>query len=85
VVEDRKRAREVGEEDDARLERSDEQRLPAGVVGRDLRSELLDPGRDLGGREVDLADTIVSGCEGIFGQEASFSPYRWPRRSMSRL
>ena len=34
------RAAEIGDEDDARLERRDEQRLPALVVTRDLAPEL---------------------------------------------
>jgi hypothetical protein len=38
VVRDRKRTRQIGEEDDARLERADEQRFAAGVVARDLRA-----------------------------------------------
>jgi hypothetical protein len=59
VVEDRRRAREIGEEDEAGLERRDEQRLETVVVGRDLRSELLDPALDLLVAEVDLANPLV--------------------------
>jgi len=59
VVEDRRRAREIGEEDKAGLERRDEQRLEAVVVGRDLRSELRDAALDLLVAEVDLADPRV--------------------------
>jgi hypothetical protein len=58
-VHDRQGPREVGEEDEARLEAADEDRLPAGVVGADLGAQLRDPGGDLGGREVDLADAVV--------------------------
>jgi hypothetical protein len=85
VMQDRERAREVGKEDQARLQGGDEQRLAAGVVDGDLGTELLDPGRDLLAGEVDLADPIVREGRPVFGQEAIFSPYRWPRRSMSRL
>jgi hypothetical protein len=38
-VMDRQGARQVGDERDARLQRGDEQRLEAGVVGGDLGSE----------------------------------------------
>jgi len=53
------RARKVGEEDQARLQRCDEQRLSALVVGRDLLAELTDPVADLAGRDVDVADPFV--------------------------
>jgi len=69
-MQDRQRARQVGEEHEARLQRADQQGLPAGVVLGDLGGELSDPGGNLLGREVDLADTVV------FDQEASFSPNR---------
>jgi hypothetical protein len=59
VVDDRQGAREIGDEDDCGLERGDEDRLQALVVGRDLGSELLDPSLDLLPREVDLADSLV--------------------------
>jgi hypothetical protein len=59
VVDDRQRPRQVGDEDDARLQQADEQRLAAGVVPGDLRAELPDPNRDLACREVDLADALV--------------------------
>ena len=39
-VEDRDRAREVGDEDEARLQRRHEDRLAAGVVAGDLGAEL---------------------------------------------
>jgi hypothetical protein len=78
VVDDRQRAREIGDEDDCGLERSDEYRLQTLVVGRDLGSELLDASLDLLPREVDLADPLVG------GYEARSSLYRWARRSMSR-
>ena len=56
VVQEGQRARQVGQEDEGRLQRADEQRLLAGVVGGDLLAELRDAGRDLLGREVDLSD-----------------------------
>jgi hypothetical protein len=59
VVDDGQGAREVGNEDERRLQRGDEDRLEAVVVCGDLRSELLDPGLDLLPREVDLADPLV--------------------------
>jgi hypothetical protein len=59
-VEDRDRARQVGEEDEARLQRGDEERLSAFVVGGDLDAELGDAGRDLVGGEVDLPDAVVA-------------------------
>jgi hypothetical protein len=76
---DRQGTREVGEEDDARLQRPDEQRLAAGVVGGEFGPELVDPRCDLLGGEVDVADSVVGGA-----QEARWSPYRRARRSMSR-
>jgi hypothetical protein len=58
-VQDRQRAREVGQEDEARLERADEDRLAAGVVTGDLGPELRDAGRDLARGQIDLADSRV--------------------------
>jgi hypothetical protein len=79
-VDDRKRAREIGEEDHARLQRRHEQRLESGVVVDEELTELLYPGGDLHAGEIDLSDLTVVGR--IY--EASFSWYRWARRSMSR-
>jgi hypothetical protein len=56
---DRDRAREVGEEDEARLERPDEQRLTAVEVAGNLRAELRDTRGQLAGRKVDLADARI--------------------------
>jgi hypothetical protein len=56
LVRDRERPREVGEEDGARLQRRDEERIPARVGDRDLGAELRDAGGDLLPREVDLPD-----------------------------
>ena len=56
LVRDRQRPREVGEEDRARLQRRDEERVPPLVGGGDLDAELGDAARDLLAREVDLPD-----------------------------
>jgi hypothetical protein len=58
-VQHRQRTREIGEEDQARLEQADEQRLASVVVAGDLRAELADPRRQLVGGEVDLADARI--------------------------
>jgi hypothetical protein len=42
LVRDGNRPREVGQEDEARLQQRDEQELAALVVARDLRAELRD-------------------------------------------
>ena len=78
-VRDAERAGEVGDEDDARLERRDEQRLAAVVVARQLAPELPDTRLDLLPREVDGAEA------GAAAYDASSSRYRSARRSMSRL
>jgi hypothetical protein len=49
-------AREVGQEDEARLQRGDQDRIAASVVARDLGAELGDAAADLFAGEVDLAD-----------------------------
>jgi hypothetical protein len=77
-VEDRHRAREIGEERDARLQRPDEERLALFVVGGELRAELGDAGRDLVRVEIDLADP------GLERQLAFGSPKRAAMRSKSR-
>jgi hypothetical protein len=59
-VRDRDRAREVGDERDARLQRPDEQRLEVGVVAGNVGSELRDPDAQLVLVEVDLADPGVA-------------------------
>jgi hypothetical protein len=56
---DRNRAREVGEEDEARLQQRDQQQVAILVVARDLRAELLDAAAELVGAEEDLADARV--------------------------
>jgi hypothetical protein len=77
---DRQGPREVGDERDAGLQRPDQERLPAGVVARDLGGELVDAGTDLVGVEEDLADPVVQQD----GQDAFRSPYRAASRSKSR-
>ncbi len=60
-VRNRKRAREIGEEDDARLERRDQDRVEPCVVAGDLGAELRDACRDLLARQIDGADLAVLG------------------------
>jgi hypothetical protein len=79
AVEDSERAREVGQEDDARLQRRDEERLAAGVVAFDLAAELADACRQLLTCQVDLADARAR----LY--DASSSWYRCAKRSRSRL
>jgi hypothetical protein len=57
------RPREVGEEDGARLQRRDEQRLAAGVRLREVGAELCDAAADLLARQVDLPDRVAVGGE----------------------
>jgi hypothetical protein len=59
-VHHRHRAGEIGEEDEARFERADEQRLAALVVAGDLRAELPDARGQLVCREVDLPDPGIT-------------------------
>jgi hypothetical protein len=58
-VRDRQGPREVGEEDGARLQRRDEERLAAGVRLGELRPELGDAPPDLRAGEVDLPDRMT--------------------------
>ena len=69
-VGDSKRAREIGEEHDARLERRDEDGIEAVVFAPDLLSQLGDPGRDLPAREVHGADLAVLGVVCVCHYEA---------------
>ena len=78
-VRDGDRARQIRDEDDARLQGGDEQRLPPVVVANDLPAQLLDAPPDLLTREVDVPDLVQR------GYEASSSRYRSARRSTSRL
>ncbi len=58
-VGDRERPREVGEEDDTRLERRDENRVEICIRPSDLRAELGHPLGDLRARQVDGAHLAV--------------------------
>jgi hypothetical protein len=58
-VHDGNRAGQVGEEDEARLQRADEDRLEAAIVAADLGAELADPRGELLGGEVDLPDPRI--------------------------
>jgi hypothetical protein len=58
-VRDRDRSREVGEEDEARLQQCDEQQVAVGVVFRDLPTELANTRAELFGAEKDVADAFV--------------------------
>jgi hypothetical protein len=78
-VRDPERPREIGDEDEARLQRRDEQRLEAVVIPAQLPAELTNTGRQLLPREVDLAEALAA------TYDASSSRYRSARRSMSRL
>jgi hypothetical protein len=79
AVVDPDRARQVGDEDNARLERRDEERLPPFVVPGDLAPELADTRPQLLAREVDLPEPRSR------SYDASSRWYRSARRSMSRL
>ena len=79
AVVDRQCAGQVRDEDDARLERRDEQRLPPLVVTGDLAPELPDTRPKLLAREVDLPEPRSR------SYDASSRWYRSARRSMSRL
>jgi hypothetical protein len=54
-------SRQVGQEDDAGLQRGNEERLPVAVVVVDLLRKLRDPLRDLLLGEVAVADARVAG------------------------
>ena len=59
LVRDRNRTREVGEEDEARLQERDEDQVAVGVVRGDLRAELGHAALKLLGGEEHLADACV--------------------------
>jgi hypothetical protein len=77
-VRDRDRAREVGEEDEARLQQRDEEEVAVRVILRDLCAELTNACAELVGAEEDVADVLIF-------YEARSNRYRWASRSMSRL
>jgi hypothetical protein len=60
-VQHRDCAGEIGDEEQRALQRRDEDRLEAVVVGRDLGAELRDPCLDLLGGEVRVADANLVG------------------------
>jgi hypothetical protein len=78
LVRDGQRAGEVGQEDEARLERCDEERRLAFVVTGEVGAELADARVELLAPEVDVADAARR-------QLARSSLYRSARRVMSRL
>ena len=59
LVSDGESAREVGDEDEARLERRDEQRVSPLVLARERVAELTHARVELLTREVDVADARV--------------------------
>jgi hypothetical protein len=61
-VRDRNRAREVGEEDEARLQQRDEQQVAAFVIASDVGAELADARVEFPGREEDVAYSGVWRC-----------------------
>ena len=78
-VGNRERAGEVGDEDDARLQRRDEQRLAPLVIADNLLPKLPDARLQLLAREVDIPEPRLG------PYDASSSRYRSAKRSMSRL
>ena len=58
-MENRHGSAQIGDEDEARLERRHQHRLAAGVVVCDLGAELLHARSDLGRGEGDLTDPVV--------------------------
>jgi hypothetical protein len=79
LVQGRDGAREIGEEDEARLQQRDEQEFAVGVVLGDLGAELADAGAKLLGAEEDVAYV------GVNVYVARSNRYRCASRSMSRL
>jgi hypothetical protein len=82
-----RRAGEVADERDARLERADQQWLAAGVVLCDRRADLSDTALNLALFEKDLADPCVGvapRARGQGAQDAFWRPYRAARRAKSR-
>ncbi len=79
-VRDRSRKREVGDEREAGLQRSDQEGLAAGVVAGELGAELANAGRDLAGTQVHIADAGVE----LVAHEALRRPYRDESRAKSR-
>jgi hypothetical protein len=59
----RQGTREIGQEDGARLQRRDEERLPAAIGLRQVGTELGDAAADLLTGQVDLPDRVPVGRE----------------------
>ena len=78
-MDDRSRPAQVGDEDDARLQGGDEDRLATRVVGRDLGAQLVHADPDLLRGEIHVPDAAVE------IQLARSSLYRSASRAMSRL
>ena len=68
-VVDPDRARQVGEEDEARLQKRDQEQFATLVLEGDLGAELTDPRLQFFRREKDVADPAV----GVDGYEARSS------------
>jgi hypothetical protein len=66
-VHEGRRAGEIGQEDEAPLERADEERLAARVVLGDSTAELSDAHPDLLGGQVDLTDAVVGATLALGG------------------
>jgi hypothetical protein len=64
AMRDRQGAGEVGEEDGARLQRRDEQRLAACIRIGELCAELADAATDLRTGQVDIPDGVSFRCQG---------------------
>ena len=75
---DLQRPREVGQEENARLQRGDEDRIAALVVAGDLGAELGNARPDLRGSEIDLTELL-----GLY--EAKSRLYLSASRAISRL
>jgi hypothetical protein len=58
-VHDRQCPRKIGDEDERRLQRCDENRFQIVVVGGDVRAQLLDARLNFLGGEIDLPDTRI--------------------------
>ena len=61
---DRQGARELGQEDGARLERRDEQLLASGIRVGELGAKLGNPAADLRTGEIDVPDGMSLRCQG---------------------
>jgi hypothetical protein len=76
---DRQGARQVADERDACLQRTDQDRFEAGEIACDLLTEPRDPRRKLVRIEENLSDPLVEQAQDAFRR-----PYRAASRSKSR-